>query len=305
MSLATILSDGGGYVPSPGYGKLLPSPPAHVAGDFTKWFFLFWAGLLVVGIALPWAVRRMLKRDYLPMLALGAGAITSLGEPMLDLVGHLRWSQNLHGPAFTNFGIDVPLLIPPCYALFMGLEAYWIRQVIARGVTTAGMLRMFAAVGVSDAIMEYPGVTMGAYEYYGRQPLEFYKFPFYWSFTNGVAIMTVGVLMFYVWPLVKDDPLRRLAILPLGLIATTIGEFGSGFPVFLAINASIPTWLQWVIGCLCVPLAIVWIRVLALLVAKEDGLDWSFWGLFKSRFMLPAQRADYIDSLPARTPTSV
>jgi hypothetical protein len=290
---------GSGYTPAPGYGELLSSNTPLVASDFEAWFFLFWAGALVVGIALPWAIRAAVKRrDYLPLLALGAGFITSLGEPMLDLVGHLRWADNLAGPAFVNFGLEIPILIPPCYALFMGLEAYWIYSIIQRGITVRQFFLMFAAVGISDAIMEHPGVIMGVYEYYGNQPFEFYKFPFYWSFTNGAAIATIGVMIHYVWPLVKDRGWMRLAILPLGIIGTTMGEFGTGFPVFLAINAGIPTWLQWIIGSGTLVLAVVWIRVLAEFVAvKDHAVDWTFWGLFRSRFMLPHQRQRYIDGI--------
>jgi len=287
-----------GYTPAPGYGELLSSPPPLTATDFEAWFFLFWAGALVVLLALPWALLALKRRgDWLPILCLGAGAITSLGEPMLDLVGHLRWANNLLGPAFTNFGIDIPVLIPPCYMLFMGLEAYWIYSIIQRGINTKQFFLMFAAVGISDAIMEHPGVIMGVYEYYGTQPLEFYKFPFYWSFTNGAAIATIAVLVHYVWPLVKDRGWLKLAILPLGIIGTTMGEFGTGFPVFLAINADIPTWLQWMIGSITVPLSILWIRVLALFVTKESAVPWTFWGLFRSRFMLPHQRERYIKGL--------
>ena len=102
--------------------------------------------------------------------------------------------------------------------------------------------------------------------------------------------------------LVKDD-LRiyltdgylMLAILPLGIIGTTMGEFGAGFPVFLAINANMATWLQWVIGSLTLVLSVVWIRVLAEMVARETDVEWTFWGLFAARFMLPHQRARYIE----------
>lgn len=285
-----------GYTPAPGYGELLGHPSPNVASDFDAWFFLFWAGLLVVVIALPWAIRAAFKqRDYLPLLMLGAGLLTSLGEPMLDLVGHLRWSENLHGPAFTNFGIPVPLLIPPCYALFMGLEAYWIWSVVQRGINMKGIMLMFAACGLSDAIMEHPGVMMGVYEYYGQQPLEFYKFPFYWSFTNGAAIFTIAVILHHVWPHIKDRGWMRLWVLPIGIIGTTAGEFGTGFPVFLAINADIPTWLQWSIGSLTVPLSIAWVYALGqTVISKDSSIPWTFWGLFKSRFMLPKQREAYI-----------
>lgn len=290
-----------GYTPAPGYGELLGHPSPITASNFDAWFFLFWAGLLVVVIALPWAISRLIKhRDWLPLLMLAAGLGTSLGEPMLDLVGHLRWSENLHGPAFTNFGIPVPLLIPPCYALFMGLEAYWIWSVIQRGISKKGFFIMFAACGLSDALMEHPGVIMGVYEYYGSQPLEFYKFPFYWSFTNGAAIATIAVMLHYVWPLVKDKGWQKIAVIPLGIIGTTMAEFGTGFPVFLAINADIPTWVQWVIGSLTVPLTLVWIGVLANLVASEKAVPWTFWGLFRSRFMLPHTREKYIQGLEAK-----
>jgi hypothetical protein len=294
-----------GYTPAEGYGKLLPSPPPFQATDFEAWFFLFWAGALVVIIALPWAVLALKRRgDWLPLLALAAGFLTALGEPMLDLVGHLRWAQNLHGPAFSNFGIDIPILIPPCYGLFMGLEAYFIYTMIQRGLTVKAFFLLFAACGATDAIMEHPGVIMGVYEYYGTQPFEFYKFPFYWSFTNGVAICTIAVLIHYVWPLVRDQGWWKLAILPLGIIGTTMGEFGSGFPVFLAINADIPTWTQWMIGSLTLVISVLWIRVLAHLVTKDSAIHWTFWGLFKARFMLPHQREAYIQGLGTRPGTA-
>jgi hypothetical protein len=287
-----------GNTPVEGYGQLLPSPPPLTASDFDAWFFLFWAGLIVIVFALPWAISVFVKRrDPLPLLMLGAGLITSLGEPMLDLVGHLRWAENLHGPAFSNFGLDIPLLIPPCYALFMGLEAYWVYTVIQRGVTVKQFFLMFLAIGVSDAIMEHPGVIMGVYEYYGSQPFEFYKFPFYWSFTNGAAIATIGVILHFLWPHLKGRGWVQLVVLPIGIIGTTMAEFGTGFPVFLAINADIPTWLQWVIGSLTLVMAVLWIRTLAGFVCRDTEIEWTFWGLFRSRFMLPHQREAYIQGI--------
>ncbi len=292
--------------PVPGYGEIRPhGDPNFVASNFDAWFFLFWAGLLVVAIALPWCLNQAIRhKNVLPILCLVAGCATALGEPMLDLVGHLRWAENIHASGYTNFGIAIPLLIPPCYGLFMGLEAYWMWSMFQRGVTVKNMFMIFAACGASDAIMEHPGVMMGVYEYYGRQPLEFYKFPFYWSFTNAAAIMTVAVLIHFTWPLVKDGPLKyKLAIIPCGIIATTMAEFGTGFPVFLSINSGMPTWLQWVIGGGgTVVISLVWVRVLAELVAKKDtDVEWTFIGLFKARFMLPAQREAYIAGITKPT----
>jgi hypothetical protein len=69
------------------------------------------------------------------------------------------------------------------------------------------------------------------------------------------------------------------AMLPIGVTATTIGEFGAGFPVVLAINSQMGTWLQWVIGSL----TIVRIPVLGEIVATEKVAPFSLWAEFKSR----------------------
>jgi hypothetical protein len=282
--------------PAPGYGKLLPAfaPNLHPT-SFEGWFFTAYAGAMVVLLALPWAFNCIRKRrDYLPLLTLCAGAITSLGEPMLDHVGHLRWADNLPGPAFSNFGLHIPALIPPCYMLFMGLEAYWIYTMIQRGINKRQFMWMGAAVGLSDAIMEHPGLAMHTYEYYGNQPFKDGLFPFYWAFTNAAAICTIAVLVHFLWPIVKDKGWMRLAILPLGIVGTTMGEFGTGFPVFLAINGNMATWVQWLIGSLTLVLAVLWIRVLAEIVGRETDVDWTFLGMFGARFMLPHQRERYI-----------
>ena len=275
----------GPYQAYPGYGRILPSNtvPLHPT-SFEGWFFTAYAGALVVVLALPWAIRAWQKRrDALPLLMLGAGALTSLGEAQLDFVSHLRWANNLPGPAFSMYGLHVPALIPPCYMLFMGLEAYWIVKVLQRGITKAQFAWLAFFVGLSDAIMENPGLLMHTYQYYGNQPFKFGDFPYYYAFTNSVAICTIAVLGYFVWPRVKDKGWLMLAILPLGIIGTTIGEFGTGFPVFLALNSNIATWLEWVIGSLTLGLAVIWIRVLAEFVAREEVATFSLWELFKAR----------------------
>ncbi|MEH3141269.1 MAG: hypothetical protein PGN37_14055, partial [Mycobacterium kyogaense] len=105
-----ILAQGQGWPPNiqPAPGDFSVSLGAEIA------FFLV-AGALVVVFALPWAIRAAVRsRNYIPLIVMASGLICSLLEPMLDLLGHLHWANNLM-PAFTNFGITVPLLIPPCY----------------------------------------------------------------------------------------------------------------------------------------------------------------------------------------------
>jgi hypothetical protein len=282
-----------GYTPVDGYGKILSSPPPFEAGHSAGWFFTLYAGLAAVLLSLPWAyLAWQRRRDTLPLLMLAGGFLTSLGEPMLDLVGHLRWASDAPGPAFSNFGIDIPYLIPPCYAAFMGLEAYFVYAMIKRGVTRSQFFLIMAAIGISDAIMEHPGLILNVYEYYGNQPLKFYEFPFYWSFTNSAAITTIGVMVYYLYPRLQPG-WQRLLIIPLGLIGTTMGEFTTGFPVFLSINSGMPTWLMWVIGGGgCIVMTAAYARVMSELVCKKEKVaDFSLLDLIRWRlFMTPKQR---------------
>ena len=92
------------------------------------------------------------------------------------------------------------------------------------------------------------------------------------------------MLAYFLWPRVKGNGWLMLGMLPLGILGTTMGEFGAGFPVFLAINSEMPIWLQWVVGSLSLVLSCVWIRVLGELTAHQELATFSLWATFKSKF---------------------
>ena len=62
--------------------------------------------------------------------------------------------------AFTNFGIDVPWLIPPCYAAFLGLESYFVYYMLRKGITVNQCVMVWAVGGLTDAIMETVGLNL-------------------------------------------------------------------------------------------------------------------------------------------------
>jgi len=287
-----------GTKPAPGYGELLPNFPSLNPSDFEMWFFLFWAGAIVVIVALPWAIIQFRKGNRMPALALGGGLLCSIQEPMWDHLGHLRWAEALPD-AFHNFGLDVPVLIPPCYMLFFGLEVYFIFTLLNRGITRKDLVLLFIACGITDAIMEHPGVMMGVYEYYhndGPQPFDFGTgFPFYWSIVNSAGFMAGGVMCHYVYPKIKGQGWKELLILPLPPIGMMVGYSFTAWPVFLAINADLSWQMQWLIGGGgCVLGAVGMLALLGELVCVKDReSEWTLWGLAKARFMTPAARERY------------
>jgi hypothetical protein len=269
---------------------VLPSPPDFSAPAWAAWGFLFYAGALVVLIALPWALTTGIrKHDWLPLTMLTSGLICSLLEPMLDFLGHLRWADNLIMTGYTSFGIEIPLLIPPCYAAFLGLEGYFVYTMLKKGITARQGVMLFLACGLSDAVMETPGLTLNVYEYYGVQPFTFLNFPYWWGFVNGASIFTVGFLLWFLVPRLRG-PQRGWLVLasPTGMM---IAYFVCGWPHLLALNSAAPAWFKWLACGVTMAACTGWVRFLAGYAAvAEPTVDWTFRGMFLYRFMFPARR---------------
>lgn len=277
--------------------NILPSPPDFEAGPWASWGFFFFAGALAIFIALPWAISRVLRyRDWLPLTIIGSGFICSLVEPMLDLLGHLRWARDLP-VAFTNFGIDIPWLIPFCYAAFLGLEAYFVYLVFKHGATVKQiMLMVFPICIMTDAVMETVGLNLNVYEYYGLQPYRFLEFPYWWGFMNATSFMTVGALIWYLEPRLKGaQRLGLLLVAPTGMMAA---YFTTGWPHLLAHNSTLPDWARWIAATITMAACVGLVRIIAHFVAvPEPRLDWTIGRLVASRFMLPAARQRLVERL--------
>lgn len=287
-----------GTQPQPGYGTLLPNAPNLNPSDFEMWFFLFWAGAIVVIVALPWAIIQFRRGNRMPALCLAGGLATSIQEPMWDHLGHLRWAEALPD-AFHNFGLDVPVLIPPCYMLFFGLEVYFVYTLLNMGIARRDLFLLFVACGVTDAIMETPGLLMGIYEYYGNagpQPFDFgNKFPFYWAIINSSGFMAGGIMCHYIYPKLKGKGWKELLIIPVPPIGMMIGYSFTAWPVFLAINANMSVELQWILGgggCILGAIGFLYLAA-ELVCVKDKEATWTLWGLAKARFMLPGQREKF------------
>ena len=127
-----------------------PHPSNFSVGTAQEIAFFFIAGAAVV-IFLPWAIKAGASRNWVPSV-IGSGLVCpACSRPMLDLLGHLHWANNLI-PAFTNFGITVPALIPLCYVAFLGLEAYFAYFVIRKNHRRPLMLLGMGII--TDAVME-------------------------------------------------------------------------------------------------------------------------------------------------------
>ena len=132
----------------------------------------------------------------MPLLVIGSGLVCSLLEPMLDLLGHLHWANNLI-PAFTNFGITVPALIPLCYVAFLGLEAYFAYFVIRNGAHRRHFVMLLGMGIITDAVMETIGINLGVYEVLRCPAVRIPRFPRTGGASSTAARLSPSALF---WP---------------------------------------------------------------------------------------------------------
>ncbi|OHV06930.1 hypothetical protein [Mycobacterium talmoniae] len=261
--------------------NIVPSPGDFTASTASQIIFFFVAGAAVVIFALPWAIRAAMRsKNYVPLLVIASGLICSLLEPMLDMLGHLHWAKNLV-PAFTNFGITVPALIPLCYVAFLGLEAYFCYFVIRNGAHVQHFLMLLGLGILTDAVMETIGINLGIYTYYGVQPYDFLNFPYWWGFINGGSFVTIGAMLAFAVPRLKGaNKLWLLLVAPTGMM---INYFGVGWVHLLAHNSTLPTAARWVATTIMMAMMVGWMFVLHHLVGRPQSLpapNWTVWRTF-------------------------
>lgn len=271
-----ILESDQGWPPN-----IQPHPSGFEVNLTNEIIFFFIAGAAVVLFALPWAIKAAVRsRNYVPLLVMASGLICSLLEPMLDLLGHLHWANNLI-PAFTNFGITVPALIPLCYVAFLGLEAYFCYFVIRNGARPHHFVMLLGLGILTDAVMETIGINLGVYEYYGVQPFMLFGFPYWWGFINGASFVTIGAILAFAVPRLQGAwKLLILFSAPFGMMVV---YFGVGWVHILAHNSTMATWLRWVFCAVMMAMMVGWMLILAKLVgrkADEPAPNWTAWRLF-------------------------
>lgn len=267
-------------VSDPGYPpNIQPAPGLFHASLTAEIIFFLVAGAAVVIFALPWAIKAAVKsRNYLPLIVMASGLLCSLLEPMLDLLGHLHWAENLL-PAFTNFGITVPALIPLCYVAFLGLEAYFCYFVIRNGAHARHFVMLLGMGIATDALMETIGINLGTYLYYGVQPFTLFNFPYWWGFINGGSFVTIGAILAFAVPRLKGkQQLLLLLVAPFGMM---VAYFGVGSVHILAHNSTMPTALRWVATAIMMAMMVGWMFILARLVGRPNDLPAPKWTLFR------------------------
>jgi hypothetical protein len=205
-----------------------------------------------------------------PLLAycLIGGGIACLFEPIVDTMGLCYIRQQAVTTTFSSMGRDFPLFINFVYIWYVGGLAYLASRIYQTGVTRKAVFQLYLIDVFINIWLESPGVLMGAYEYYGPQPLNFWGLPLWWVCVNPLMPMTAGALIYRLSPHLRGARLALvIAFIPM---ADGIANGAAAWPVWTALNLNanlVFTYLAWLVT-LGLALTCVW--VLSFVVARPD-----------------------------------
>lgn len=248
-----------------------PPIPDHPTTPMPFWpevLFTIFLGLPVL-FGVFFAIKHLVTgRGPLLAYCLIGGAIACLFEPIVDLLGMAYMRQEATFTTFSSMGRDFPLFINFVYIWYVGGLAYLAYRVYSTGVTRKGLFQLYLIDVFINIWLESPGVLLGAYEYYGHQPLNFWGLPLWWVCVNPVMPMTAGALIYRLSP---HLPAWRLALVIAFIpMADGIANGATAWPMWTALNLNathLVTHLTWLVT-LGLALTSVWI--LSFVVARPD-----------------------------------
>jgi hypothetical protein len=222
--------------------------------------FLIMAGvLLAVGLAV--GIRHLVsRRDPVLLYLLLGGAIASLFEPIVDILGLMYIPEKGAATVFSFFDRGMPLFVVVAYAGYIGGLAYIAYHYLQRGITPIRVLRIWGVFLVANIGFETPAVLLNVYSYYGNQPLNLWGFPLWWAFVNPLTSIVAGALLVHL-----HQPLKqRNALLAVPLLvpmACGMSNGAAAAPVWLSLNGDLPGFVPWIAAAVTLGLAlfVVWI----------------------------------------------
>lgn len=170
------------------------------------------------------------------LLFLAGGALTSLDEPIVDVLGKC-WFPAIGSHSFLSaWGLTIPSYMPAVYSWYVGgqtLIAYWL---FGRGITRRGVFLLYAGFAVVNIALEMPGLNLvhPMYSYFGHQPFVIARFPLWWTFVNAMMPLTVAGLAFRLAAVLTGW--RQIVIVPLCWMTACATNGAIGAPVWVALN---------------------------------------------------------------------
>jgi hypothetical protein len=232
--------------------------------------FSIFLGIPVV-ILLVYGITHVVRhRQPLLLVCLLGGLMACIWEPIVDTMGlcYIKFGAATH--TYTLLDREMPLFIPFVYTWYVGGLAYIAYRLYSSGITKRGMFALYLTDVFVNIFLESPGVLLGAYKYYGPQPLNFWGLPLWWTLMNPLMPMFAGAVIYRLKPHLTGW--RILGVAPLIPMADGVVNAGIGWPMWITLNQDGMSKVGTHIAALAtfsLALYVVW--MLSLLVSRPDA----------------------------------
>ncbi|BBY65788.1 hypothetical protein MHEL_40310 [Mycolicibacterium helvum] len=248
-----------------------PAIPAHPTTPMPfvpEVVFTIFLGIPVL-VMVFFAVKHLVTgRGPLLTYCLIGGGIACLFEPIVDTLGLCYIRQGAVTTTFSSMGRDFPLFINFVYIWYVGGLAFLAYRIFSTGITRKAVFQLYLIDVFINIWLESPGVLMGAYEYYGPQPLNFWGLPLWWVCVNPLMPLTAGALIYRMRPHLPGWRLALvIAFIPM---ADGIGNGAAAWPVWTALNRDSSLLVSHLAWLVTLGLALTFVWVLSFVVARPD-----------------------------------
>lgn len=243
---------------------IAPQVPVNPLGQLLETVGCYTAALGLFTMA----VRQARGRRYVGLGCLLGAALLSFGEAIYDKVFHLVFYTEGQWTFWTALGVPQPVWVIAAYILAYGSGGWWVAARVARGAVTRGELaRMTAWIWLGCTTFETAAYHLGAYEYFGEQPLRVLGFPWWITMANTVFIVATGIAIGGLQPVLRHTQATVQVLLPAVLypVAFCGITYGTSFAAVDVLNTRMSGG-PWMIAA---ALGANLLTVLALLLAVD------------------------------------
>jgi hypothetical protein len=249
---------------------LLAVPPMDAVFDTSVAHI---ATMVYVALALSlivWSLWQPGKRVIVIAMLCG-GAITSMIEPLLDVVSGALHPIVGQPAVFSLMGRDIPLWVVVCYGLYYGGFGSLNLIAFSKGVSRRGVWLWFLAPLLGDVLWEEVMLHFNLYYYYGNQAFVLIKFPLYQPAGNSTGELLGVTTLFFLRPWLSGWRWFPAAALVMPLCGV-MGFNVVCWPTYYAVHSTWPNGVVQFCGVLTWMLAALMVFVVSQLVGVNSPL---------------------------------
>jgi hypothetical protein len=214
----------------------IPLPPVEMVMPPINTAVAIANGAILALVALWVAKQARRDRSPIPLLILLGAAVSSLQEPIYDIVGAVWYPDHQSVAYLRAFNVSIPLWLIPGYAWYIGgLGNYMVK--VMRDGGGRPLWQYYFVFWLANFALEMPGLNLGIYRYYGDQPFRLFGFPLWMAVTNGLMPLMIGALFNSLRGVLKGPAVLLTVVLVPMVVGTA--QIAAGWPIWLALNAGI------------------------------------------------------------------